>query len=84
MKQPDYGRAFSLWRDAHPAPWDRYVRHEFVEQLRKGDLPRPAFLHYLRQDYVFLFHYSRAWALAAAKAENLNEMRSASATAHRL
>lgn len=84
MKQPDYGRAFSLWRNAHPELWERYVRHEFVEQLRKGDLPSPAFFHYLRQDYVFLFHYSRAWALAAAKAENLHEMRSASATVHAL
>ena len=47
MKQPDYGRAFTLWRNAHPERWERYVRHEVVEQLRKGDLPRPAFLHYL-------------------------------------
>ncbi len=80
MSAPDYGRAFALWRGAAGEAWDAYARHAFVEGLRDGSLPRACYLHYLRQDYVFLIHFARAWALAAAKAETLDEMRPAAAT----
>ena len=83
MNAPDYGRAFALWRAAAPA-WRQYTHHAFVEGLRDGSLPRDRFLHYLRQDYVFLIHFSRAWALAAAKADTLAEMQAAAATVHAL
>ncbi len=82
--RPDYGRAFAIWRAAAAPHWDAYTRHAFVEGLRDGSLPRDSFLHYLRQDYVFLIHFSRAWALAAAKSETLDEMRAAAATVHAL
>ncbi|MCC5969011.1 MAG: thiaminase II [Pararhodobacter sp.] len=83
MSAPEYGRAFTLWRASAPE-WQAYTRHEFVEALRRGDLPRENFLHYLRQDYVFLIHFARAWALAAAKAGTLAEMQAASATVQAL
>ena len=83
MTTPDYGRTFALWRDEAPE-WHAYTRHPFVEGLRRGDLPHGSFLHYLRQDYVFLIHFARAWALAAAKAETLAEIRAASATVQAL
>ena len=83
MSAPDYGRAFGLMRDAAP-DWPAYTHHAFVEGLRDGSLPRAAFLHYLRQDYVFLLHFARAWALAVVKAGSLAEMRAASATVHAL
>lgn len=76
----DYGRAFALWREAAQPAWDGCTRHAFVEGLSDGSLPRASFLHYLRQDYVFLFHFARAWALAAAKSETLDEMRLSAAT----
>lgn len=78
----DYGRAFDLWRDRAAGPWGDFTRHEFVEGMRDGTLPRTAFLHYLRQDYVFLIHFARAWALAAVKADTLGEMKAAAATVH--
>ncbi|WP_424969334.1 thiaminase II [Dinoroseobacter sp. S76] len=78
-----YGAAFGLWRAASP-DWDAYTRHAFVEGLRDGSLPRAAFLHYLAQDYVFLKHFSRAWGLAIAKADTLDEMEAAAATVHGL
>ena len=49
-----------------------------------GTLPRDAFLHYLVQDYVFLIHFSRAWALAVTKSEALEEMRHCAATVNAL
>lgn len=74
-----YGAAFPLWRQAAGPVWDGYVRHRFVAGLGDGSLPREAFLRYLVQDYLFLIHFARAWALAVAKAETLGEMRAAAA-----
>ena len=79
MSGPDYGRAFAAWGGAAP-DWDAYVRHPFVRALGDGTLPRAAFLHYLVQDYLFLIHFARAWALAVVKADTLDEMRAAAGT----
>ena len=78
-----YGAAFEAWRAASPS-WGAYTRHAFVEGLKDGTLPRASFLHYLKQDYVFLIHFSRAWALAVAKADTLDEMRACAATVNAL
>ncbi len=80
MTTLDYGRAFGLWRSAAGADWDMYSNHAFVAGLGDGSLPRQAFLHYLVQDYVFLVHFARAWALAVVKSETLDEMKTATAT----
>ncbi len=81
---PDYGQAFVLWRKAachsQTNGWHAYTRHRFVEELKEGTLPREAYLRYLKQDYLFLLHFSRAWALAVVKSETLDEMKFASAT----
>ena len=65
-----------LRTDCHDE-WAAYVNHSFVEQLAAGTLPEACFRHYLLQDYVFLIHYARAWALACYKADSLDDMRSA-------
>ena len=70
-----YGTTFPLWRDAAGEAWQDYTHHAFVEGMRDGTLPPEAFLRYLVQDYLFLVHFSRAWALAVTKAETLDEMR---------
>lgn len=75
-----FGATFPLLRDASGAVWRDYTHHAFVEGMRDGSLPRAAFLHYLEQDYLFLIHFARAWALAVTKADTLDEMRHAAAT----
>jgi len=78
---PDYGSVvFAGWRRAAADDWQAYTRHTFVAQMGDGSLPRAAYLHYLVQDYVFLVHFARAWALAVVKAGDLEEMRAAAAT----
>ena len=57
--------------------WQAYTRHPFVLSLADGTLAADSFRHYLMQDYVFLMHFSRAWALAVYKAESLSDMGSA-------
>jgi thiaminase/transcriptional activator TenA len=66
------------------AAWPAYVDHRFVRELATGTLPAASFRHYLMQDYVFLLHFSRAWALAVYKAENLADMRAAARVLHGL
>lgn len=69
---------FPRLRAAAPS-WQRYVAHPFVAGLQDGSLPEPAFRHYLGQDYLFLIHFARAYALAAYKADTLSDIRDAAA-----
>ena len=60
------------------AEWCSYMEHDFVRQLGAGTLPLESFKHYLAQDYLFLIHFSRAYALAAYKSETVADIRAAS------
>jgi thiaminase/transcriptional activator TenA len=55
--------------------WDNYVQHPLVRQLGEGNLAKASFQHYLQQDYMYLIHYARAFALAVFKSENPAQMR---------
>jgi len=57
--------------------WKQYTEHAFVQQLATGELASSSFLHYLKQDFLFLKQYTRAYALAIYKARSLAEMRMA-------
>ena len=69
-----YGSTFTALRDGAGDVWPAYTQHAFVKGLGDGGLSRDCFLHYLVQDYVFLIHFSRAWALAVTKADTVEEM----------
>ena len=79
-----YGRIFYQFRAGAGSAWQEYVGHRFVIGIGSGILPRAAFLYYLKQDYLFLIHFSRAWALAVTKADTVEEMRACSATLNAL
>ena len=64
--------------------WQAYTQHPFVMQLANGSLAQPCFLHYLKQDFLFLKQYARAYALAIYKANNLADMRRALPSVHAL
>lgn len=85
MSEPVAGGAvFAALRAHAGAEWTAYVDHAFVRALGDGTLPQAAFRRYLVQDYLFLVHFARAWALLVVKGETLSEMRSAAATVHAL
>ena len=69
---------FPRLRVASPS-WGSYVTHPFVAGIQDGSLPEGAFRHYLGQDYLFLIHFARAYALAAYKADTLADIRDAAA-----
>lgn len=64
--------------------WQEYTQHAFVQQLAKGTLDQHSFLHYLKQDFLFLKQYARAYALAIYKARTLEDMRRALPSVHAL
>jgi thiaminase/transcriptional activator TenA len=66
----------SLRRDAGPA-WDAYVTHRFVRQIAAGTLPRAEYLAWMVQDYLYLIHYTRAYALLIYKSGTVAKMRGA-------
>lgn len=68
---------FERLREDNLATWETYTRHEFVTGMASGALPAKSFKHYLQQDYLFLIHFSRAYALAVYKSQNLSDMREA-------
>jgi thiaminase/transcriptional activator TenA len=69
------GGLFRRLRDAEGAAWRAYTWHPFVQGLADGSLPMAAFRRYLVQDYLFLVQFTRAYALAAYKAESLPAFR---------
>jgi thiaminase (transcriptional activator TenA) len=54
--------------------WQKELEHPFVRGLADGKLPISHFRFYLQQDYVFLIEYARVFALAAAKARELDNI----------
>lgn len=55
--------------------WRDYIEHDFVRQLSEGTLAQESFRHYLKQDYLFLIHFGRAYALAVYKSRDIKELR---------
>lgn len=54
--------------------WSRYIYHDFVKEVANSTLPKDKFLHYLKQDFLYLKHYLRAYLIAAYKSESLKDM----------
>lgn len=68
---------FSKLKDTCQGDWQSYTEHAFVQGLGDGTLPEAAFRYYLEQDYIFLIHFARAYALAGYKARNLEDLKRA-------
>lgn len=71
---------FTRLRASCAEDWAAFVEHEFTRRLGDGSLPEACYRHYLAQDYLFLIHFSRAYALAVYKSEDLDDMRQAATT----
>lgn len=54
--------------------WDSYLDHPFVKGIGNGDLKEDKFIHYMKQDYIYLIEYSRIFAIGASKADDLETM----------
>lgn len=54
--------------------WDNYVHHKFGSKLVDETLEYSGFLNYLQQDYIYLIHYMRCFAMLAYKGRNQEEI----------
>ncbi|WFM70383.1 thiaminase II [Halomonas sp. CKK8] len=71
------GYRFSDLTTACQDDWRAYIEHPFVCGLGDATLDERAFRHYLQQDYLFLIHFARAYALAGYKSRTLEDLRQA-------
>lgn len=62
-----------VWQRVEPI-WQSYLEHPFVKGLGEGWLEQEKFVHWLKQDYVYLIEYSRLFAIGSAKANDLSTM----------
>lgn len=51
-----------------------YLKHPFVKGIGKGTREKEKFIHYMKQDYVYLIEYLRVFAIGSAKANDLKTM----------
>ncbi len=61
-------------RTGAPDDWRAYTHHTFLAGIADGSLPEAAFRYYLAQDYRFLVHFARAYALEAYKSETVADI----------
>jgi thiaminase (transcriptional activator TenA) len=62
-----------LYQNVQPI-WEKNHHHPFVQELGKGHLDKEKFIHYMKQDYVYLIDYARLFAIGALKAQDLHTM----------
>ena len=79
-----YGEVFKILKDKNVNVWLYYTKHEFVQKLANDSLHENCFLNFLKQDYLFLIQFSKAWSLAILKSDNLEEMKIAASTVNEL
>ncbi|KAF8872670.1 Phosphomethylpyrimidine kinase-domain-containing protein [Gymnopilus junonius] len=60
--------------------WKEYVEHDFVRQLGQGTLDRARFIHFIKQDYIYLKYYARAYGLLSAKSTSWGAIQSSTQT----
>ncbi|KAF8949233.1 hypothetical protein BGZ46_005167, partial [Entomortierella lignicola] len=56
--------------------WKKYTHHSFVQGIADGTLPKESFIHYMKQDYLFLQTYARAHGLGVFKARTMEDSKS--------
>jgi hydroxymethylpyrimidine kinase/phosphomethylpyrimidine kinase len=62
---------------SHPSitpVWKRFIHHSFTYALGSGTLPIQRFKNYLIQDYLYLTHFARTYALAGYKSNNISNI----------
>ncbi|MED3575280.1 thiaminase II [Cytobacillus praedii] len=62
-----------LFENVQPI-WEKNHNHPFVQELGKGQLAEEKFIHYMKQDYVYLIDYAKLFAVGVLKAQDLHTM----------
>lgn len=68
--------------DTNRPLWDTCATTPFLQKLACGTLPASHFLHYLREDALYLFAYAKLCGHAVTNAETLSDQRLFAALLH--
>lgn len=61
-------------RDYAREVWDNWHSHPFITGIGDGSLDMEKYIYWIKQDYAYLKDYARVFALAGAKARELEDM----------
>lgn len=67
-------RFYDEFRRKTDSLWQAIFNHPFVKGIGDGTLSRDRYEFFLKQDYLYLIHSARIFAIAAAKAPLLHNM----------
>lgn len=62
-----------LYENVKPI-WEKNHQHPFVQGIGDGTLEREKFIHYMKQDYVYLIDYAKLFSAAVMKSNDLDTM----------
>jgi thiaminase II len=54
--------------------WQRYTHHPFATAMARNILPLDIFKRFLVQDYLYLTHFARTYALAGHKSQSMTQI----------
>src|SRR5699024_12841581 len=54
--------------------WNSDIEHPFVKGIGEGTVDQEKFVHYMKQDYIYLIEYSRVFAIGSIKENDLKRM----------
>src|SRR5699024_12478459 len=54
--------------------WNSYIEHPFVKGIGEGTVDQEKFVHYMKQDYIYLIDYSRVCAIGSTKDKHLKSL----------
>ena len=63
----------NLWQQIKPV-YDAILEHPFLNQMADGSLSRDRFVFYMKQDSLYLQEFSKALAIAGARAPDVESM----------
>ncbi|GEL07756.1 thiaminase II [Salisediminibacterium halotolerans] len=62
-----------LRKEADPI-FEAIFKHPFIEGIARGDVPKEALIHYVKQDYEYLSTFCRIYGLAVSQCESREDM----------
>ena len=70
-----------LFENVQPI-WEKNHNHPFVQEIGKGTLDKDKFIYYMKQDYAYLIDYSKLFAVAVLKSQDLETAERFAQTLH--
>ncbi len=54
--------------------WEKYLNHPFITEMESGKLDINSFKYYMLQDYLYLFEYTKVFAIGISKTNDTDDI----------